>query len=145
MTTDLSPSLEDRILEIATPLQLWSFATLTEEGLPAVRYVAGKASPDMRLRFSTHLSSRKIAQLRRDPHIHISLGATSLRSPVWLQVEGVARISTEQAERDAFWFEGLKAYVSGVDDPEYAVIIVEPSRVELWQMGQKPEVWASGG
>lgn len=133
------------VREIAPGLQLIAFATLTETGAPWVRYVAGKVADDLTIRFSTHLSSRKVAHIWRDPRVHITLGATDIRSPRWLQFDGRAEISIAAEERRAFWFDGLKQFVSGVDDPEYCIVIVRPSRVELGAIGEKsPRVFETG-
>lgn len=135
------PEISDRVRALAPGLQLMSIATLTEEGLPWVRYVAGKMGSDLSLRFSTHLGSRKIAQLQRNPAVHVTLGASDFTAERWLQIEGRARISLSEEERRDFWFDGLRAYVSGIDDPEYAVVIVTPVRIEIASMTAPPEVW----
>ena len=49
--------LKRRIVDFAKDLQLMSFATVTEDGRPRVRYVVGKADPTLTLRFSTRLDS----------------------------------------------------------------------------------------
>jgi general stress protein 26 len=60
----------------------------------------------------------------------------------FLQVEGKAEISTDKAEREAFWFDELKNYFSGPDDPNYCIVIVRPSLIEFGTMGSMtPEVW----
>lgn len=136
--------IQERIRALAPGLQLVSLATTTETGAPWVRFVAGRMMPDLSIWFSTHLSSRKIAQLRRDPQVHATLGATDFTAQEWLQVAGRAEISTARSDREAFWFDGLLAYVSGVDDPEYAVVKVNPDRIEIGAMGREPLVWQAG-
>ncbi|NOZ25854.1 MAG: pyridoxamine 5'-phosphate oxidase family protein [Nitrospirae bacterium] len=135
--------LKQKIFEAARDLQLINFATVTEDGKPWVRYVMGKADGDLVFRFCTHLESRKVAQVRKNPNVHISLGASSLETARnWLQVEGTAEISTDKAEREAFWFDDLKNYFSGPDDPAYCIVIVRASRIEFGTMGVRfPEVW----
>jgi general stress protein 26 len=128
-------------LDLAPGLQLVSIATVTENGAPWVRFVAGRMQPDLSLWFSTHLSSRKIAQLRANPSVHATLGATDFSALEWLQLEGHAEISTSGQDRNDFWFEGLRAYVSGVDDPEYAVVKIIPDRIEIGSMNAPPNVW----
>jgi general stress protein 26 len=75
--------------------------------------------------------------------VHISLGASDLETAKhWLQVEGIAEISTDKTERQSFWFDELTNYFTGPDDPNYCVVIVKPSRIELGTMGNMtPEVW----
>ena len=135
--------LKQKIFDVARELQLVNFATITEDGRPWVRYVMGKADNDLVFRFCTHMGSRKISQIRNNANAHISLGVADLESAqYWLQVQGTAEISTDSTERNSFWFDELKNYFSGPDDPDYCVIIIRPSRIELGTMGNMtPEVW----
>lgn len=135
--------LKQRIVDAAGDLQLINFATVTEDGKPWVRYVMAKADKGLVFRFCTHLESRKVAQIRKTPAVHISMGVTSLETAEnWLQVEGTAEVTTDKAERDSFWFDDLKNYFSGPDDPGYCIIIIKPSRIEFGTMGSvTPEVW----
>lgn len=135
-------NLKQRIIDLAKDLQLLSLATLTEDGRPRVRYVVGKADPSLTFRFSTHLDSAKVRQLTNQPAVSVTTGATGVRAQSWLELEGSARVSTSDAERRAFWFSGLGAYFSGVDDPNYCIVIIEPSRIALRSMSQAlPDVW----
>ena len=135
--------LKQNILDVAKDFQLLNFATVTEEGKPWVRYVVGKSDSDLVFRFCTHVQTRKVAQIRKDPNVHLSLGAQNLETAKhWLQVEGVAEVSTDKTERHSFWFDELKNYFSGPDDPDYCVVIVRPLRIEFGTMGNMtPEVW----
>jgi general stress protein 26 len=139
--------LTQRIFEVAKDFQLINFATITEDGKPWVRYVVGKADADLVFRFCSMVSARKIGQVRKNPNVHMSLGAKDLvTANHWLQVEGKAAVSTDRAERESFWFDDLKNYFSGPDDPNYCIVIVRPSRIEFGTMGNKtPEIWQSPG
>jgi len=138
--------LKERIFEMGKDLQLINFATLTLEGRPWVRYVVGKADKDLLFRFCTHKETRKVGQIRKNPQVHLSLGAATLETADhWLQVEGTAEISTAKAERESFWFDELKNYFSGPEDPNYCIVIVRPSSIEFGTMGgMEPEVWKPG-
>ena len=135
--------LRDRIQAVLTGTQLASFATVTEEGKPWVRYVMATAGEDLTIRFATFLDSRKVAQIRRNPEVHLTLGVSDLASAhQYLQIQARAEVSTEESERRAFWNDQLRAYLKGPDDPRYAVVIVRPYRIELMGMaGPEPEVW----
>jgi general stress protein 26 len=134
--------LKQRIHALAKELQLIHVATADAAGTPHVRPVVGKADDDLAIRFSTHLDSNKIHQIRNNPNVHLTMGAADVRSQSWLQIEGVASISTAEKERRAFWFDGLRAYISGIDDPRYCVVIIEPRKIELHSMqNSAPEVW----
>ncbi len=135
--------LKQSIIDVVRELQLINFATIKENGNPWVRYVMGKADSELVFRFCTHLESRKVAQIRKTPDVHISLGVTSLETAKnWVQVEGTAKVSTDKTERDSFWFDDLNNYFTGPDDPSYCIVIIKPSRIEFGTMGiTTPEIW----
>ena len=135
--------LKEKIFEAAKELQLVNFATVTEDGKPWVRYVMAKADNDLVFRFCSRLDTKKIRHIKNNPNVHISLGVTSLETAKnWLQVEGKAETSTDKNERHAFWFDELKNFFKGPDDPAYCIVIVKPSRIELGTMGSmQHEVW----
>ena len=135
--------LAQRIFTIIKEPYLASFATITEDGKPWVRYVTPHASEDLTIRFSTFIGSRKVAQIKKNPEVHLTCGVTDpATAQTYLQIQGKAELSTDKAEREAFWNDYLKRYFKGPDDPNYAIIIVKPYRIELYTMGNfKPEVW----
>ena len=135
--------LRARILEIIGQPQLAGFATVTEEGKPWVRYVAAVGGDDMSLRFATFVHSRKAQQIAANPEVHLTCGVTSLTGmKPYLQIQGRARLTTETAEREAFWNDTLKPILTGPDDPNYAVVVVEPYRIEYCTPPNlQPEVW----
>ena len=139
-------NLKQRIFELAKEPQLLSLATITEDGKPWVRYMVGQADEELSVRFCTALCSDKIRHMRQNPNVHVTLGANDvMTTKEWIQVEGTAEISTAKAERDAFWNDGLKAYFTGPDDPNYCVVIVKPSRIELASMASMAaEIWELG-
>lgn len=122
---------------------LASFATITEDGKPWVRDVTAVASEDLSLRLCTSINSRKVAQIRRNPEVHLLCGVTDPANvEAYLQIQGRADVSTSKAEREALWREGLRNYFSGPDDPDYAIVIVKPYRIELYTAASlEPEVW----
>jgi general stress protein 26 len=138
--------LQARIYELAKEFQLMNLATITEDGKPRVRYVAGFANADLVFRFCTHIGSNKVKQMRKNQNVHLTLGAKEVATTKnWLQVEGRAEVSTAKNERDAMWSDGLKVYFKGPDDPNYAVVIIKPAKIELGSMASTGmEVWEAG-
>jgi general stress protein 26 len=132
-------SLKQRIFEFARVPQLMSVATVTAQGAPRVRYVVGRADEGLTFRFSTHLDSAKVAQLQADPRVAVTMGATDVRATAWLELEGRAEVSTAESERHGFWFPGLAAHFSGLDDPRYCVVCIRPTAITLGA-----ERWTSG-
>ena len=135
--------LKQRIFEIIRGPHLSSFATITEDGKPWVRYVTPRGSEDLTIRFATAKSTRKVAQIQKNPQVHLTCGITDpMKSEAYLQIEGSAEFVTDKSERDAFWHDTLKRYFSGPDDPNYGVVVVKPSRIEFNTVkDHKTEVW----
>ena len=135
--------LQKRILAIINKPHLAAFATVTEGGKPWVRYVMPVASGDMTIRFSTFINSRKASQIRNNPEIHLVCGVTDpMNWENYMQIQGRAKVVTDQVEKDAFWNDEIKKIFKGPDDPDYSIVIVNPYRIELYTMGRfEPEVW----
>jgi len=138
--------LRQRIIEMLAPPQLACLATITREGKPWVRYVFCQGSQDLTIRFATFLNSRKVGQIRDNPEVHLTCGASGPGDmKPYLQVQGRAAFSTGKAERHGFWKESLKGYFQGPDDPGYGVVVITPYRIEFCAPGALlPEVWDDG-
>ncbi len=138
--------LKERILEIITRPQLSGFATINEEGKPWVRYVMIVGREDMEIRFASFAAARKIKQIAANPEVHLNCGVTNPEQMnPYLQIQGVARTTTAEEERHAFWNPTLEPIFSGPDDPNLAVVIVSPYRIEYSTPGKfEPEVWTDG-
>lgn len=138
--------LKERILDIIRQPQLSGFATVTDEGKPWVRYVMAAAGDDMVIRFASFVGARKVHQIARNPEVHLTCGVTDpMKMAPYLQIQGRARFTTEEAERHGFWSDMLKPIFSGPDDPKYGVVVVTPYRIEYCSPGSyEPEVWEAG-
>jgi general stress protein 26 len=138
--------LKERILQIIGQPQLSGFATVTGEGKPWVRYVMAIGGDDLEIRFASFVSARKVAQIAQNPEVHLTCGVTDpTKMAPYLQIQGRARFTTEEADRHAFWNDMLKPIFSGPDDPNYGVVVVTPYRIEYCSVGEyEPEVWQSG-
>ncbi len=136
--------LKSRILEKLKGPTLVGLATVTREGRPWVRYVMAAADTDLNIWFSTRLDSRKVEQIRNNSAVHLLAGVSTLETAEsYVQVEGEADVLTDAVTRKALWNDLLKPYFSGPEDPNFCVVRIRPSRIELWGMtpGQRPEVW----
>ena len=135
--------LEKKILDIIHKPQLSALATITENNTPWVRYVVTVGGGNMELRCATMLNSRKVEQIENNPFVHLTCGVNSLQemSP-YLQVEGKARIITDEEEKESFWNDMLEPIFKGPADPNYAIIAISPLKIEYCTPGSyQPEVW----
>ena len=139
------PNLKDRILDVFKGPSLSVLATITKDGKPWARYVITEASDDLTFRCSSFVNGRKVAQIESNPEVHLTCGIShpTDKGP-YLQIQGRAEFSTDREDRHAFWSDRLSAVFKGPDDPNYGVVTVQAYRIEVCQVGAKPEVWERG-
>ena len=119
------PDLKQRILDIIHKPQLAALATVTEKSNPWVRYVVTVGDGDLIVRCATFGDSRKTQQIENNPNVHLTCGVNSLQEmQPYLQIQGQARVTTDEVERHAFWNDMLLPVFDGPDDPNYSVIII---------------------
>jgi len=135
--------IRNKILGVIGKPFLAGFATLTEDGKPWVRYVYAVGSDDMTIRFSTFINARKAAQIAANPEVHLTGGVSDPENWThYLQIQGKAELSTDQAEKSAFWNDEIAQIFDGPEDPKYGVVIVKPYRIEINSHGSYiPEIW----
>lgn len=135
--------VKQQILDVfQTPL-VSSLATISD-GKPWVRYVMAFMSEDLTLRVATGIDTRKVAQIKANAAVHVTAGFTTLKTTkTYLQVQGRAEVSQDHDERHGLWYDQLKAYFSGPDDPRYAVIVIKPTKIEVAALsgGAQTAVW----
>ncbi len=134
----------------AKVLELFKFPTLVGlatiyDSKPWVRYVMATADDQMIFRIATSGQSRKVAQIKNNPEVHMTGGIASLETAKhYAQIQGQASIVTDNKEKAAFWTKELSAYFSGPEDPNYCLIVIKPYHIELMSMMSiAPEIWES--
>ena len=136
--------LKQKLLTKMQGPNVWSLATVTEDGKPWVRYVSPTLiDPDLTIWVATFASSRKVAQIRNNPQVHLTMGMTELAPEgTYLQVQTSARVIQDPAEKKRNWDDHLSAFFSGPEDPNYVLLKLEPYRIEHNDMkSMEPEVW----
>lgn len=125
--------LKVKVAEGLKNLQLANLATLTADGLPWTRYVMIAGDNDLTLRCATFLSARKVGQIEKNPEVHLTCGVLNpMEIGPYYQIQGRAEVITEASEKAAFWNPALEPILSGPDDPNYAVVVIKPYRIERW-------------
>jgi general stress protein 26 len=135
--------LETRIHDVLAHHRLAALATCTEDGRPWVRYVIPRVDESLTLTLATHLDSRKVAHLRRNPEVHLTCGVLAVETAqTYVQVEGRAVVVTEAAAKQAWWRDHLRRWFTGPDDPKYCLVEIRPYRIELMSpAAEGPQVW----
>lgn len=124
-------ALKTTILSDLKRLQLANLATLTVDGLPWTRYVMMQGDEELTLRCATFIGARKVEQIQANPEVHVTCGVTSpLEMKPYYQIQGRANVVSDPAEKTAFWNPSLEMIFKGPDDPDYAVLLIKPYRIE---------------
>lgn len=136
-------SLKEKILAKISQPTVWTLATITEDGKPWVRYVSPMADENLTIWCATFINSRKVAQIRKNPEVHLTVGVTDPAfADAYLQIQARAEIFTDAVSKKTAWNPHLENIFSGPDDPNYAVCKITPYRIEYQSMGPvAPEVW----
>lgn len=125
--------LKDRIQQGLSQLQLASFSTLTVDGLPWTRHVMICADDDLTIRFGTFADSRKVSQINNNKEVHLTCGVLDpIEMRPYYQIQGRAEVVLDPVEKEAFWNPALASYFKASDDPDYAVVVIKPYRIELY-------------
>lgn len=136
--------IKQKVIDMLRKPQLSNLATITLDGKPWTRYVMIKSDDSFNLRVAVCLESRKVKQIEKNPEVHITFGINDpqdLGKP-YVQIQGTATITNDKQEKNNYWYEMLSIVFSDPDDPKYAVMIIEPYRVELNNPGSMvPDVW----
>lgn len=136
--------VRQNVIEMLRTPQLSNMATITLDSKPWTRYIMIQSDNDFNLRSAVCLQSRKIEQIKKNPEVHLTFGVndpTDLSKP-YVQIQGTAKVTSDQEEKNSYWFDMLSAVFSGPDDPNYSIMIIEPYRVEFNKPGvMTPEVW----
>jgi len=135
--------IKTKILMMIRNPHLASFSTIAEDGKPWVRYVMPNTSEDLTIRFATFVGSRKAKHIAANPEVHLCCGVTDpMKAVHYLQIQGRAQVLSDKETKLAFWSDQMKVYFTGPEDPNYAVVVVKPYRIELWNMrSTSPEIW----
>jgi general stress protein 26 len=136
--------LKKQILDVLKRSEFGSLATIGHDGKPWVRYMAFRASDDLIIRTSSHLNSRKVSEIQKNPQVHLLCGVKDFNAlNSYLQVQATATIETSTQEKSNYWTPFLKRYFKSKDDPNYAIIIIRPYYIEYMHSNDKIEIWKS--
>ncbi len=123
-------------VEAASKKAIWCALATVDGDVPRVRIVHPTWEGET-LWFATGASSAKIRQLRANPNVDIQfqVGPPDF---VHVMVRGKAEVVTDAAEKKRVWdvidYDLGQFWSGGPDDPNYMLVKVTPTRVELSKM-----------
>jgi general stress protein 26 len=123
---------------------LCALATVGEDGRPRVRYMKGVIDEQLTIRCPTFLATHKVEDIACCDAVSLTCGDTDSSHPgSYFQITARASISHELADRQQAWTSRLEKWFNGVEDPNYAVVRIEPVRILACPIGGGPagEIW----
>jgi general stress protein 26 len=123
---------------------LCALATVGIDGLPHVRYMKGVIDEHLIIRCPTFASTQKVQQIRDCADVSLTCGDTDSSQPgSYFQITAKGTISRDPADKVAAWTSRLEKWFSGVEDPTYLVVKIEPVRILAFPIGGGPaaEIW----
>lgn len=94
--------------------------------------------------FFAYEQANSVSDIERDPQVGLSLqGASGLlgKPPLFVSVEGKARLVREKAEFEKHWVPGLERwFAQGVDTPGLVLINVRARRIHWWSGEDEGEI-----
>ena len=111
-----------KALDLANKSTIAMLGTNGDDGYPNIKAMIKVENEGLRtVWFSTNTSSRRVAQLLRDPKVCVYF--VDFENWMGLMLVGDVEILQDQASRERLWHKGdEKYYPLGVTDPDYTVL-----------------------
>lgn len=126
------PEARDKVFDLVADARIAMLASLGDGGRWHARPMAtGKEPLDGALWFLTDARSGKIEELEQEPGVLLTYSDEGKQH--YVSIAGQATISRERDKVHALWSEPARVWFpDGPDDPNIALIRVEPEVAEYW-------------
>ncbi|ANE48807.1 general stress protein [Paenibacillus swuensis] len=112
-----------------------SFGTV-EGNRPKVRYMK-LYNDGLTVYLATDRKTHKVDELKSNPNVHLLFG----QEKEVVAIEGTGKVNDDETVRKKLWNREFEHWFSGPDDPDYVVLVIEPSRIEFSDRDMNLEVW----
>ncbi len=103
---------------------------------PRVRAMMPVLRDDGTLLAATFPWTQKVSQLGKNPKVEICFVDRKLSH---CRIEGRAAVSSDKALKERLWEDQLmlRQFFTGVDDPDFVLIVLSPTRIRMMNIGEK--------
>ncbi|HUK38775.1 MAG TPA: pyridoxamine 5'-phosphate oxidase family protein [Methanomicrobiales archaeon] len=122
-------ALKDKILQVIGGPHPAAVATI-DQGRPAVRFMVLAGFPDLTLVGATGRSTRKVAQLRKNPDASLSIWSGKEFTDPYVVIRAKGRVHEDLATKKKYWTPMMEQYFKTVDNPEYVVLVFTADEIE---------------
>ena len=123
-------ALKDQIFKFIGGEHIAAVATISADK-PAVRLMALVGLEDLNLIGVTMKNSRKVAQIKKNPAVQLSIWAGE-RSDPYILIQCKAEVHEDLDTKKKFWDPRMETYFQKSDDPNYVVLKFIPERIEYY-------------
>jgi general stress protein 26 len=134
--------LKKKIDDVLKRSLLAAVATV-KDGKPWVRYMMIMRGSGLSLWTTTFAQSRKIQDIKKNKNIDLIIGGDekNFKAP-YINIQASAEVFTDIKTKKTYWNDMLKAWYSGPEDPNLAIIIISPRVIEYMSGdSMTPEVY----
>lgn len=119
-----------KVAELAAGIHIGMMTTVDEDGTLIARPMAQQEVEfDGDLWFFAERNSRKVAHLKRNPHVAVTLSSNS----TWLSLDGTGHVIDDAAKAKELWNAGVEAWFpQGPEHPSIVLIKVEVETAQYW-------------
>lgn len=122
--------LRSKIIDVLKRSSLAAVATV-RDGNPWVRYMMIMRGQGLSLWTTTFAQSRKVQDIKNNKNVSLTVGGDEkdFTAP-YISIQASAEVFTEMETKKAYWNDMLKAWYSGPEDANLAIIIISPRIIE---------------
>jgi general stress protein 26 len=114
----------------------WGYLATSDEGQPSVRPVSTLVDEDLVCWIGTHTCTRKVHQVKTNPRVELCFCTPDGRAHV--RLSGAMEVVEDKAKKEWFFSvrEYMARYLSGPDDPDYALLRLASDKIEVMPEGK---------
>ncbi|HSQ93965.1 MAG TPA: pyridoxamine 5'-phosphate oxidase family protein [Methanoregula sp.] len=137
--------LAEKILEVIRGPHAAAVATL-DGNMPAVRFMLLNGFPDMTLVGGTRKSSKKIAQLEKNPDVAIAVWSGKEFTDPYVEIRAQGAVLDDIASKKKYWNPMFIPYFKSVDNPDFVIVLFTASEITYYIPSMRSrEVWTRQG
>ena len=121
-------ALKEKILEVAGGPHPAAVATL-DGHLPAVRFMVLFGFPDMTFVGGTLKSSKKVAQLKKNPSVAISTWSGKEFSDPYVEMTAKGEVHEVLATKKKYWNPMFEQFFKSPDNPDFVVLVFSATEI----------------
>ncbi|HMK16502.1 MAG TPA: pyridoxamine 5'-phosphate oxidase family protein [Methanomicrobiales archaeon] len=134
-------ALKENILKVIGGMHPAAIATI-DQGKPAVRFMVLWGLDDMTLFGATMKTSRKVAQLRKNPVVSIAIWSGKEYTDPYVTIQAKGEVREDLPTKKQYWTPMMEQYFQKVDNPDFVVLVFTASEIEYIQPGMTGmETW----